>query len=213
MAAGRGQRAALPPVGPRQAHLRAVLLPRRAGPAGHRLHRQKGELAKCNRGPVDGQMCCLRRRCLPTAQLARYGCHIAYVNVSVLPVRPPFARPAAHAGLPCRCLHRGFPCLLPAAMQVKLWTTLGGVPALLASQNLNVGAVFSMGFCRCLPCRPATCCCHSMPACAADACHFVSLRASCAERRTLALELPGTVVDTVALVQPWGSLRPAAQQE
>ena len=33
-------------------------------------------------------------------------------------------------------------------LQVKVWNIAENKPALLASQNLNVGAVFSMGFCR-----------------------------------------------------------------
>ena len=41
-AAGRRQRAAVPPERPRQAHLCAQLLPRGTGPAGHLLNRQEG---------------------------------------------------------------------------------------------------------------------------------------------------------------------------
>jgi hypothetical protein len=45
-------------------------------------------------------------------------------------------------------LHPAQPRPRPPCKQVKLWSTAGGKPVQLATQNLNVGAVFSMAFCR-----------------------------------------------------------------
>lgn len=134
---GRRQRAAVPAERTRQGDVRAVLLPRGAWPVGHLLHRQEG-------GRCSGR-CMLGRRS-PALRCGRW--------------RLGQARPC----LACTCIgtvvaqhhlpSSRFPPFHTTCAQVKVWSMLENKPALLATENLNVGAVFGMSFCR----RAGLCC-------------------------------------------------------
>ncbi len=98
-----------------------------------------------------------------------------------------------------------FGAISPPPVQVKVWSMLENKPALLATENLNVGAVFGMSFCR----QACGWGCPVMPACLPVGCAATHWMAACLARPTaLALPLQAllwlhTLPNRPALIPPW----------